>query len=331
MPEISIIVPVYKTEAYLHRCVDSIINQTYTDFELILVDDGSPDTCGTICDEYASNDYRVHVVHQKNGGLSAARNTGIDWAFIHSNSQWLTFIDSDDWVHPRYLELLIGAVRREQTNIAIGRAAWTSGDPLLEIVPESSKIWTSHDYYLKENVSATVAWGKLYKKTCFDSIRYPIRKLHEDEFVTYRILFEEDKISVLEGQIYAYYQNEDGIMHREWSPGRLDVLDALEGQIQFFLCKGFEDLAQNSFIALILNNSDYQNTIIHSNKLTGKERGKYLRYLRKRERQDLIRYYRFHWMPFWEGETSKRIYSEAFPIIGAARKIWQRIKKIEKR
>ena len=331
MPEISIIVPVYKTEAYLHRCVDSIINQTYTDFELILVDDGSPDTCGTICEEYASRDNRVHVIHQKNGGLSAARNAGIDWVFIHSDSQWLTCIDSDDWVHPRYLELLLSAVRRDHTNIAIGHAAWTFGDPLSEIVPEGSKIWTSHDFYLEENVSATVAWGKLYKKTCFDSIRYPIRKLHEDEFVTYRILFEEDKISVLEGQIYAYYQNDDGIMHREWSPGRLDVLEALEGQIQFFLYKGFEDLAKNSFMALILNNSDYQNAIIQTNTVTGKERSKYLRYLRKRERHDLIRYYRFHWMPFWEGETSKRIYSEAFPIIGKARKIWQRIKNTKKK
>jgi glycosyltransferase involved in cell wall biosynthesis len=105
MPAISVIVPVYKVEKYIHRCVDSILGQTFTDFELILVDDGSPDSCGAICDEYAAKDSRV-VIHQENGGLSAARNAGIEWSFDHSNSGWMTFIDSDDWVHPQYLELL---------------------------------------------------------------------------------------------------------------------------------------------------------------------------------------------------------------------------------
>ena len=93
MAQISVIVPVYKVEAYLHRCVDSILRQTCRDFELILVDDGSPDNCPAICDEYAALDPRVRVIHQENGGLSAARNAGIDWAFANSNSQWITFVD----------------------------------------------------------------------------------------------------------------------------------------------------------------------------------------------------------------------------------------------
>ena len=103
MPQISVIVPVYKVEPYLRRCVDSILGQTFTDFELILVDDGSPDNCPAICDEYARKDTRVHVIHQENGGLSAARNAGIDWAFANSDSQWLTSVDSDEWVHPEML------------------------------------------------------------------------------------------------------------------------------------------------------------------------------------------------------------------------------------
>ena len=107
MPTISVIVPVYKVEKYIHRCVDSILSQTFTDFELILVDDGSPDNCGKICDEYAEKDIRIHVIHQENGGLSAARNAGIDWVFANSDSEWITFIDSDDWVHPEYLERLL--------------------------------------------------------------------------------------------------------------------------------------------------------------------------------------------------------------------------------
>ena len=109
MPAISVIVPVYKVEKYIHRCVRSILGQTYADFELILVDDGSPDNCGVICDEYAAKDSRVVVIHQENGGLSAARNAGIDWVFANSDSQWLSFIDSDDWVHPEYLQRLLDA------------------------------------------------------------------------------------------------------------------------------------------------------------------------------------------------------------------------------
>ena len=102
MPEISVIVPVYKVEQFLHRCVESILRQSFYNFELILVDDGSPDSCGDICDAYAAKDNRIHVIHQKNGGLSAARNSGIDYVMAHSDSHWLDFVDSDDWVHPDF-------------------------------------------------------------------------------------------------------------------------------------------------------------------------------------------------------------------------------------
>ena len=107
---ISIVVPIYKVEKYIHRCIESILAQTFTDFDLILVDDGSPDNCGKICDEYAVKDKRIHVIHKENGGLSDARNAGIDWAFANSDSEWITFIDSDDWIHPKYLETLYNAV-----------------------------------------------------------------------------------------------------------------------------------------------------------------------------------------------------------------------------
>ena len=106
MANISVIVPVYKVEQFLSRCVDSILAQTYPDFEVILVDDGSPDNCGEICDGYARTDSRIHVIHQENGGLSAARNSGIDWTFENSDSRWLAFVDSDDWVHPDFLKVL---------------------------------------------------------------------------------------------------------------------------------------------------------------------------------------------------------------------------------
>ena len=124
MVEISVIVPVYKVEKYIKRCIDSILIQTFQDFELILVDDGSPDKCGQICEEYSQKDKRIVVLHRENGGLSAARNTGIEWIFENSRSQYLTFIDSDDWIHPQYLEILLQVLKKN--NVAVSVADFKS-------------------------------------------------------------------------------------------------------------------------------------------------------------------------------------------------------------
>lgn len=119
MGAISIIVPVYKVEKYIKRCIDSILEQTFRDFELILVDDGSPDQCGRICETYAEKDERIIALHRENGGLSAARNTGLDWMFANSESSYVTFIDSDDWIHPQYLETLLGTIEKNNAGVSV--------------------------------------------------------------------------------------------------------------------------------------------------------------------------------------------------------------------
>ena len=168
MPSISVIVPVYKVEPYIHRCVESIFAQTFTDFELILVDDGSPDNCGSICDDYATKDNRVTVIHQDNGGLSDARNAGIDWAFANSGSEWLTFIDSDDWVHPMYLEVLYCAVKDTGCSISVCGYNETDGEtPYVDEAKLQAEVVNTEDFYCEHNVNAVVAWGKLYKKVLF--------------------------------------------------------------------------------------------------------------------------------------------------------------------
>ena len=127
---VSVIVPVYKVEKYIHRCVDSILSQTFRQFELILVDDGSPDNCSTICEEYALVDDRIRVIHRENGGLSAARNSGIEWVLANSDSQWLTFIDSDDWIHPQFLEVLVHGVQLSGAQVGmVGRSYVSEFDP----------------------------------------------------------------------------------------------------------------------------------------------------------------------------------------------------------
>lgn len=235
MPSISVIVPVYKVEPFLHRCIDSILAQTYHDFELILVDDGSPDSCGAICDRYAAKDSRIHVIHQQNGGLSAARNTGIDWAFSESDSRWLAFVDSDDWVHPDYLRVLYTTAEQTLCKISACGFFRTSGEAFPAQQDFSVQSLSADDYYcgrMHEGVTAVV-WNKLYHKSLFKQLRYPIGKLHEDEFTTYVAIYKAGKIGVTPAQLYAYYQNPDGIMRSDWNPRRMHVLEAFEQQIAF--------------------------------------------------------------------------------------------------
>lgn len=242
MPQISVIVPVYQVENYLNRCVDSILKQSFSDFELILVDDGSPDRCGAICDEYAKKDSRIVVIHQENGGLSAARNAGIDWSFANSDSQWLTFIDSDDWVHPEYLERLLNAAVDCDVSVSVCGYISTAGEePIIDADELKSVKWEPERFYVEHSVNATIAWGKLYRKECFEILRYPVGKLHEDEFTTYQTLFSQEQLAIIRAPLYYYFYNQTGIMNSAWSPKRLAAYDAMEKQIAFFSEHGFVD------------------------------------------------------------------------------------------
>ena len=235
MARISVIVPVYKVESYIHRCIDSILGQSFSDFELILVDDGSPDKCGRICDEYAEKDSRIHVIHQKNGGLSAARNAGIDWMFANSDSKWVTFVDSDDWICCHYLEYLLKAAEENHCSMSAGYAYRTTGEDFKEKTPYMVMVRSSDDYYCGEDSGGvpSTAWAKLYARALFETLRYPVGKLHEDEFTTYKAVYASGNVAVVPVQIYAYYQNVEGIIRSLWNPRRMDGIYAVEEQMQF--------------------------------------------------------------------------------------------------
>ena len=234
--QISVIVPVYKVEPYLHRCVDSILAQTFTDFELILIDDGSPDNCGEICDEYAEKDHRIHVIHQKNGGLSAARNAGIDWAFSNSDSQWLSFIDSDDWVHPEYLKLLFEATQRFSVRLSQCGKAIIDKECAFDEPQEDMAQITPEEQYIKWYSS--FAWGKLYDKELFKDIRFPVGIQFEDVTIWYKILFSLDFLAIVEAKLYYYFQRTDSIMNTSWTPAKLAQVRAWDEQLVFLEKKG---------------------------------------------------------------------------------------------
>ena len=299
MPQISVIVPVYKVEQYIHRCVNSILKQTHADFELILVDDGSPDHCGTICDEYAQKDNRIHVIHQKNGGLSAARNAGIDWAFANSDSQWVTFIDSDDWVHPQMLEQLLRAALENETSVSVCGYAETSGDEPV-VMPDVLKpqIWKTEEFFLQSFTNAIIAWGKLYRKECFREIRYPVGKVHEDEYTTYRILFSYPQIAVIPAPLYAYYINPAGITKSVQTIKRYDVIQAYDDQISFFLKERFMNLLEKR-VPICLNDADALLRWIENSP----ESSKY-QVQKKDIEQKIARWldvaWKYKWIDFWQ-------------------------------
>ena len=244
MAEISVIVPVYKVEQFLCRCVDSILSQSFQNFELILVDDGSPDNCGAMCEDYAARDSRIHVIHQENGGLSAARNSGIDWVFANSSSQWLAFVDSDDWVHPDFLQVLYSAAQTTMCKLSACGFFRTTGDAIPDIQDYTIACLNADDYYCGQihgGVTA-VAWNKLYHRSLFEALRYPVGKLHEDEFTTYLAVYKTGNVAVTPAQLYAYYQNPEGIMRSSWNPRRMHVLEAFENQITFARQRGNDRL-----------------------------------------------------------------------------------------
>jgi len=261
---ISVVVPIYKVEKYIHRCVDSILSQSFTDFELILVDDGSPDACGKICDEYAEKDSRIRVIHQKNGGLSAARNSGIDIA----QGEWLSFIDSDDWVHPDYLRLLYEAAVENSTDISIGLYVRTDGRGDIDNAPINPRISIEQPegFWIEKRTNATVAWGKLYRWRLFDGVRYPVGKYHEDEYVTYRLLFACDKIAVVNAPLYRYFVNTDSISGMNYIKRMPDIIKAFTQHLEFFKDSLWQEAyrlevekyaeAYSNAIWLIKNNED---------------------------------------------------------------------------
>lgn len=238
MSKISVIVPVFKVEAYLSRCIDSILKQTFKDFQLILVDDGSPDKCPKICDEYAELDSRIVVLHKKNAGLSAARNTGIDFVLEKGESDWISFIDSDDWIHEKFLETLFNAVTEH--NVPISSCCWQRIDREEDAIqPEdfsSVLISPSEDYKSRRNDYDvdTYAWRFLYHKDLFKDVRYPVGKHWEDLSTTYKLLFQAEKIAHIPSVLYYYFARSDSIARSDWNPRRLDMLDALEENITFF-------------------------------------------------------------------------------------------------
>ena len=210
---VSVIVPVYKVEQYLRPCVDSILAQTYTDLEIILVNDGSPDGCGKICDEYAGADSRVTVIHKENGGLSSARNAGIDIA----SGAYITFVDSDDWIAAGMIETLYRDITGHNAGMAACgyAAAYADGSCVPAFAEQALLCFDTEqaiECFCRRYALSVNAWGKLYKAEVFDGLRYPEGKIYEDAFIILDVLSRAGTVTVRTAPMYYYRQRKSGII-----------------------------------------------------------------------------------------------------------------------
>lgn len=240
---ISIVVPIYNVEKYLPKCIESILNQTYKNFELILVDDGSKDNCGNICDEYAQKDNRIVVIHKENGGLSSARNAGIDIA----KGKYIGFVDSDDWIHSEMYEKLVYLMESREADIAQCEFINApSEDVKIEPEKEEIKTFTNieglNNLYNNMYVSTVVAWNKLYKISLFKEIRYPNGKIHEDEGTTYKLIFNAKRIVYTNQKYYYYRQTPNSITNAAFNKKRLNILDVFDEKIEYMRNINNDDL-----------------------------------------------------------------------------------------
>lgn len=240
---ISIIVPVYNVEKYIDKCINSILLQTYQHIEIILVDDGSIDNSGVICDNYQKKDCRIKVIHKKNGGLSDARNVGIEF----SKGKYITFIDSDDYIEKNYIEFLYKILKTNEAEISICDFKYISEyERLMNKISNSKKeIIYSKKEALKElctdKTFPNSAWGKLYLKNLFEDIRYPKGRIFEDIPTTYKLFSKCNKIVYGDWALYNYLYREKAISKSEFNLRRLDAID-FTNEMTNYIEKEFPDL-----------------------------------------------------------------------------------------
>lgn len=229
---ISVIVPIYKVENFLRDCVESILRQTYSNYELILVDDGSPDNCGQICDSYAKNDKRIKVIHKKNGGLSDARNAGLDIA----QGEYVTFIDSDDIIWEGYLEILIKNALKYNADIVQGELT-NSLKELGGKADKSEMLLNGKEIFRKFLLCKgfdVYIWKNLYSRHLFRDIRFPVGRINEDNLTIYKLYFEAQRAVYIPRIIYFYRINPNGIMHSKFNKRRFELL-SVEDEIVSYL------------------------------------------------------------------------------------------------
>lgn len=245
---ISIIVPVFNVAPFLPRCIESLINQDYKNIEIILIDDGSSDGSGMICDEYADKDSRIKVYHQEYHGVSGARNKGLDI----SSGEYIMFLDSDDEAHPQYVSKLFNTLNENNLDIAqCCLIRIKNGKRINELeVKDSVQIFSGLEMQCKtfeRNRYFTMCLcGKLFKKSLFDGLQFPIGRINEDESLIYLLMYRAGRVGVIDDYLYYYHYNGNSITEKKYNIHRLDSFYMLEEKYNFYVQVGLLDLANKT-------------------------------------------------------------------------------------
>lgn len=255
MELVSIVIPVYNVETYLERCVASVVGQSYPHLEIILVDDGSTDRCPAICDEWAQKDSRIRVIHQTNGGVSAARNTGLAVA----SGSYVLQLDSDDYIASYAIEDMMNTARETGADLTI--CDFAKGSDLnysfSENRSKNAEVVDARTALLRIYIDSTNALKyaapcfKLYKKELFAGIQYPVGKIFEDIYITHKLLYRCNRIAVLDEPLVYYFQRPGSIVNASFSMKKLDYLQALVERMEFFAAHELKDLEQITYDELL--------------------------------------------------------------------------------
>lgn len=258
---VSVIVPVFNVENFIDVCVESLIKQSYSNIEIILVDDGSTDSSAMLCDKWATVDTRIKVIHQANGGLSAARNTGLK----HAAGEYICFVDSDDFVQEDYVKCMVDAIEDTGAEVAFCDVV-TSRWPVL-VSPITSNLildaaecrrWLDN-LISREYALMVVSWNKLYKKELFENNRFEEGRLHEDEFMINKLIFSIEKMVYVPLEEYVYRMNSSGITGKEneYNIAHLDAIDAYADRIDVSLENNDIGFAKNTLRNTLYKLADY--------------------------------------------------------------------------
>ena len=284
---ISVIIPVYNVAPYVDRCIESVIKQTYTNIEILLIDDGSTDESGQICDRYQKVDKRIQVYHKKNGGLSYARNYGIDRA----SGKYITFIDSDDYVSKQYVFYLYTMIKKYDADLSICAYKESRQDNYefcdnrnIEECIDQKEAFTRYCY---QNQIAQNAWGKLYAKFIFHELRYPLKKLYEDEAIFYKVLDQCKKIVVGSGAHYLYYKRNDGIIRGKFVDQKYDYVNSTK-EVVNYIQKKYPDIYVGALSKLLW--SCLHIWVQIPNKNISPQAYKEIQYLIKKYRRVVLKY-----------------------------------------
>lgn len=251
---VTVIIPVYNVEKYIEKCLNSVMNQTYRDLEILVIDDGSTDQSGIICDTIAQKDGRIRVIHQRNGGLSAARNAGLD----HATGEFVMFIDGDDYIHSKMAETLLRSIREYDADIAVGKYAYVEENEDIDIyseLVENEKLRKINgkccckELYGDNPTETIIMCNKMFRIELFANVRFPLGKLHEDEFVIYKLLYNSSWVVYTGVVLYYYLQRSNSIMlNQNYGEGHLSILEMQEGAITFFMDHGEEELVHTAVL-----------------------------------------------------------------------------------